>query len=548
MGFLVSPGVEIKEVDLTNVIPAVSTSIGGYVGEFAWGPADEIVTVSTEKELLSKFGKPNTSNFKSFFDAAGFLRYGTTLKIVRQTNSAVNADSGSSTNIEIKNSSAWAAKTWTGSGIPDFVAKYPGKRGNDIKVVVLFDEASSSNGTGLYGSNFDKLNDLAPGQVHVLVLDAADANNEVILEKYSYLSYNNTSAKYTDGTSAYMYEVLNSKSQYVWTTVKSSLSGGSNGGSNGSLFDDFATNKGHKVYTLSGGSDGSTVTRDYSLFADAETVDVNLLIGGECTPTLANNLIAIVEARKDAIAFISPSIVTTSDNTNAATASDSIKTFADSLTSSSYAVIDSTSLYVYDKYNDIYRWISASGHVAGLCANTDEVAEPWFSPAGYTRGQLRGVTKIGLNPNQTQRDTLYKARVNPIVAFPGQGIVLFGDKTAQAKPSAFDRINVRRLFIVLEKAIATAAKYQLFELNDEFTRAMFRNMVEPFLRDVQGRRGITDFQVVCDGTNNTGEIIDTNRFVADIYIKPARSINFITLNFIATRTGVAFSEIAGSRG
>jgi len=215
------------------------------------------------------------------------------------------------------------------------------------------------------------------------------------------------------------------------------------------------------------------------------------------------------------------------------------------LTSSSYAVIDSTALYVYDKYNDVYRWIVASGAVAGLCANTDNVADAWFSPAGFTRGQILGVTKIAFNPKKAARDDLYKARVNPIVSFPGEGIVLFGDKTAQSKPSAFDRINVRRLFITLEKAVSTAAKFQLFEFNDEFTRAQFRNLVEPFLRDVKGRRGITDFAVICDATNNTGEVIDGNRFVADIYIKPARSINFITLNFIATRTGVEFSEIIG---
>jgi phage tail sheath protein FI len=183
--------------------------------------------------------------------------------------------------------------------------------------------------------------------------------------------------------------------------------------------------------------------------------------------------------------------------------------------------------------------------MAGLCANTDSVADAWFSPAGYSRGQLLGVTKIAFNPKKAERDSLYQARINPICSFPGQGTILFGDKTAQAKPSAFDRINVRRLFIVLEKAISTAAKYSLFEFNDEFTRAQFRNMVEPFLREVKGRRGLTDFQVVCDETNNTGQVIDANEFVADIYIKPARSINYISLNFIATRTGVEFSEIIG---
>ena len=207
--------------------------------------------------------------------------------------------------------------------------------------------------------------------------------------------------------------------------------------------------------------------------------------------------------------------------------------------------MDSSAVYIYDKYNDVFRYIPANGHIAGLCANTDNVADAWFSPAGFNRGSLRNVVKLAYNPKKADRDELYKRNVNPISAFPGQGIVLFGDKTAQSKPSAFDRINVRRLFITLEKAISTAAKFQLFELNDEFTRATFRNAVEPFLRDVQGRRGITDFLVVCDETNNTGQVIDTNRFVADIFIKPARSINFITLNFIATRTGVDFAEVAG---
>ena len=251
---------------------------------------------------------------------------------------------------------------------------------------------------------------------------------------------------------------------------------------------------------------------------------------------------AIASARKDCMSFVSPPI---EDSVGSSTPATDVKAWADTLTSTSYGSADSTALYVYDKYNDVYRWIGASGHIAGLCANADDVADSWFSPAGVTRGQLFGVTKLAYNPKKADRDTLYKARVNPIVAFPGQGTMLFGDKTLLSKPSAFDRINVRRLFIVLEKAISTAAKAQLFEFNDEFTRAQFRNLLEPFLRDVKGRRGLTDFLVVCDQTNNTGQVIDTNRFVADIFIKPARSINFITLNFIATRTGVDFSEIAG---
>ena len=253
----------------------------------------------------------------------------------------------------------------------------------------------------------------------------------------------------------------------------------------------------------------------------------------------------LCETRKDCVGFISPyraGVVNVA--TTIAQTANIIKGF-DTLPSSSYIVYDSGYKYIYDKYNDVYRYVPLNGDTAGLCANTDSVADPWFSPAGYNRGHVRGAIKLAYNPKNSERDQLYRKRINPVVNFPGQGVVLFGDKTALTKPSAFDRINVRRLFLVLEKAISIASKYQLFEFNDEFTRAQFRNMVEPFLRDVQGRRGIFDFKVVCDSTNNTGEVIDRNEFIGDIYVKPARSINFITLNFIAVRTGVAFSEVGG---
>jgi phage tail sheath protein FI len=309
------------------------------------------------------------------------------------------------------------------------------------------------------------------------------------------------------------------------------------------------------VATLSGGTDDYAATVGeldlaYDLFADTETVDINLIMAGTCPAgtdgvTHATNLIDLAEARKDVVAFISPRRADVVGIASSITQTSNVKGFFDQLSSSSYAVFDSGYKYMYDKYNDVYRHVPLNGDIAGLAANTDNVADPWFSPAGFNRGQIRGVVKLAYNPNKSQRDILYPARINPVVTFPGQGTVLFGDKTALSRPSAFDRINVRRLFIVLEKAISTASKFQLFEFNDEFTRAQFRNLVEPFLRDVQGRRGITDFSVVADETNNTGEVIDRNEFVADIYIKPARSINFITLNFIATRTGVAFSEIGG---
>ena len=256
-------------------------------------------------------------------------------------------------------------------------------------------------------------------------------------------------------------------------------------------------------------------------------------------------ILDLCESRKDCVGFLSPFRASCVNVASSITQTANVVDGFNTIPSSSYMVFDSGYKYMYDKYNDVYRFVPLNGDMAGLCANTDKVADPWFSPAGFNRGYVRSAIKLAYNPKNSERDQLYRARINPVVNFPGQGVLLFGDKTAQTKPSAFDRINVRRLFLVLEKAISIASKYQLFEFNDEFTRAQFRNMVEPFLRDVQGRRGIFDFKVVCDASNNTGEVIDRNEFIGDIYIKPARSINFITLNFIATRTGVAFSEVGG---
>ena len=310
---------------------------------------------------------------------------------------------------------------------------------------------------------------------------------------------------------------------------------------------------------LSGGTDDYAVTAGeletaYNRFSDTESLDVNLILGGRgggagdsasTQDTHVTMLTTFVEKRKDCVAFVSPYRSSTVNVSSSLTQTDNVITAFDLCPSSSYVVFDSGYKYMYDKYNDLFRFVPLNGDTAGLCANTDQVADSFFSPAGFNRGRVRNAIKLSYNPDNAERDRLYRARVNPVVNFSGQGVTLFGDKTALTKPSAFDRINVRRLFLLLEKAIATAAKFQLFEFNDEFTRAQFRNLVEPFLRDVQGRRGISDFSVVADTTNNTGEVIDRNEFVADIFVKPNRSINFITLNFIATRTGVAFSEVGG---
>jgi phage tail sheath protein FI len=295
---------------------------------------------------------------------------------------------------------------------------------------------------------------------------------------------------------------------------------------------------------ISNGVTDSELIMGYDKFKNAEEVDISLIMAGAANQGVAEYIVeSIAGERRDCVAFISPERDDVVNN-QGDEITDSIA-YRNQFNSSSYAVMDSGWKYQFDKYNNVYRWVPLNGDIAGLCVRTDFERDPWYSPAGFNRGQIKNVVKLAWNPNKTARDELYKNGINPVVTFPGEGTVLYGDKTLLARPSAFDRINVRRLFIVLEKAIARAAKYSLFEFNDEFTRAQFVSLVEPYLRDVQGRRGIFQYRVVCDQTNNTPEVIDRNEFVGDIYIKPARSINFIQLNFVAVRTGVAFDEIVG---
>ena len=291
------------------------------------------------------------------------------------------------------------------------------------------------------------------------------------------------------------------------------------------------------------------IASGYDLFASAEDVDISLVLQGKAIGGTNKDGLAkyirdnICESRKDVVGFISPDKADVVDNDGDEVTA--VKAFRNGITNSSYVFLDSGYKYMYDKYNDVYRYIPLNGDMAGLAVRSDELRDAWFSPAGYNRGGIKNIVKLAFNPNKAERDLLYQSDINPVVTFPGQGTILFGDKTLLGKPSAFDRINVRRLFIVLEKAISTAAKFSLFEFNDSFTQGQFKNLVEPFLRDVQGRRGIVDFRVVCDETNNTGEVIDRNEFVGDIYVKPSRSINFIQLNFVAVRSGVEFSEVVG---
>jgi Phage tail sheath protein subtilisin-like domain/Phage tail sheath C-terminal domain len=727
MPFQVSPGVNVSEIDLTTVVPAVSTTEGAIAGVFHWGPVDQRILVDSETTLVNRFGKPSTHNAETFFTAANFLSYGNQLYVTRTANVTVSTSTsytyanGSSATLAanvisaytaIGNTSAVTTRTLyniknrddfdakqpsfddAGENGVIFAAKYPGSYGNSLRVsqcdtsnqfsqrlqvtpntfisntassirfvvgntaaVVAVSNSStgslsdaanvvntvfgslnvgdvivagnttigfqrlkvasfsaldaSDNSANLTSTSWSALDpqtnsthyfatinfetkynlaksannvlidreweyaylfDTAPGtsywqstkggntsvtdELHIVVVDRLGSftgSPGTIVETYKEVS-RATDAKLEDGTSNYYMNVINDTSNYIWATNARS---GAAAAPSATVATSSATTP--LSFNLSGGSDGfdedtievGDVLRGYDLYASPQSVDVSLILQGKARgpndnyTQLANYLTQnIAEVRKDCVVFATPPVGYVVRNPGGEAIST--LTYRNSLVSSSYLVVDSAYKYQYDKYNDMYRYVPLNGDTAGLCVRTDSERDPWYSPAGFNRGQVKNIIKLSYNPSQTERDLLYKAGVNPVVTFPGQGTVLFGDKTALARPSAFDRINVRRLFITLEKSISTASKYMLFEFNDTFTRAQFRNMVEPFLRDIQGRRGIYDFKVVCDESNNPASVIDRGEFVGDIYIKPARSINFIQLNFVAVRTGVEFNEIVGN--
>lgn len=730
MPFQVSPGVNVSEIDLTTVVPAVSTTEGAIAGVFHWGPVDQRILVDSENSLVARFGKPSNLNAETFFTAANFLSYGNQLYVTRAANttssttqsvtfangstqtvaanvfssySAIGAETSPASRVlfNIKNVNQYESTETQMRGASElgvkYVAKYPGSYGNSLRVSQCdstaqfgetldlvpntFIDDTNSSVTFVVGSNsavvavsntaagslsdaldvidtvFGKLNvndivlggntivgiqrmqvtsftgvdpddnsanltstsysniepfsnathyfavvnfrepfrmasnasqqfsfrreweyaylfDSAPGtsqhqaqsvnpnvadELHVVVVDKQgvfSGTPGTILEAYSNLS-RSTDAKGEDGSALHYRTVINTTSNYLWAP-----NARTNAAEASSAALTNVTTTSPLTMDLSGGSDGlgeadisvGEVLRGYDLFASPESVDVSFILqgkarGGSGEAQVANYLIQnIADVRKDCIVFISPSYSSAVTSTRSESQVDvqPIVNFRNNVVSSSYAVLDSGYKYQYDRYNDVYRYVPLNGDTAGICVRTDQDRDPWFSPAGFNRGQVKNIIKLSFNPSKAQRDILYRSGINPVVTFPGQGTILYGDKTLLAKPSAFDRINVRRLFIILEKAIAVAAKSLLFEFNDEFTRSQFKNIVEPFLADIQGRRGIYDYKVVCDETNNTGEIIDRQEFVGDIYVKPARSINFIQLNFVAVRTGVEFNEIVGN--
>lgn len=714
MGFQVSPGVNVSEIDLTTIVPASSTTDGGLVHQFRWGPAYDITLVQDELELRERFGTPDANSYIGFFTAADFLAYGDKLRLVRAINEDTDTvdivvdtvgtaitgsgflsllvigstitDAGQSETREIVNiiddnnavlDSAFTAditagtvsaatyvgalnatcEQGTGSGLPGlgvlvrnddhydgsfsegqadvgpFCARHPGAAGNSLKISICPGESARENrmnpasgsgntvstsgtiltlsgGTDLttiveVGSivvaptgeeasvvsvdsatqltldapfladlasvdawtvkvRWEFYNDirfplgtssyaLARGgssdELHVIVVDEDGVFSGIagtVLERFILVS-KASDAKQEDGTSNYYKERINRTSNYIrWMDHPIY---GTNWGSDARNTPFTQSSKPLSI-SLTGGQDGKAITdanklNGYDLLSDPETVDVSLVLGADASAVVATYIINnVCEKRLDCIALLSPPQSAVVNNPGSET--EDIIAFRNQLPSSSYGVMDSGWKRRYDKYNDVFRYVPLNGDVGGLMVRTDTTRDPWYSPAGLNRGNIKNVSRLAFNPRKADRDDLYQNGINSVVSFPGEGTVLYGDKTMLAKPSAFDRINVRRLFIVLEKSIARAARYSLFEFNDSVTQAQFKALITPFLQDVQSRRGITAFQVVCDSRNNTPEVIDRNEFVGDIYIKPARSINFIQLNFIAVRTGVEFNEVIGN--
>jgi hypothetical protein len=637
MAFSVSPSVIVREVDASSAVPSVATPPAAIAGIFRWGPTNEPILISSENQLVDRFGKPTDDNYETFFTASDFLSYSNALYVVRADDGSVTA---TATDIVLDgNNDVIMDETTYGA----FEAKYPGALGNSLEIawvsaggfsagfvgvgdidssqisnpsvsqtitfnsntvtfevantaqlvavspgdvlvignpsvgyqdlqVASFTETEGISGTGntafvalytyaiTFKNNFtlaeDSLSQLAmtkkwqyaatfakapsANHIHVAVIDKAGIISGIantILEKFENIS-TTEGATLAQGTTNYFVNVIDNFSS--WVNV-----------SNTAVIGTAATSV--AVYErFIGGTDATTETSAtlsalgfaYDTLENGNEIDVSFVLQGkgDDAGTRANYIVSnICESRKDCVAFLSPSKEAVVDEIKTNTKLTNAVAYRNKIQNSSYWFMDSGYKYRYDKFNDVYRWTPLNGDMAGLASRV----ESWESPAGYRKGVIKNVVKLAFNPNKSQRDQLYSSDINPVMSQIGHGIVLFGDKTGLGITSAFDRLNVRRLFISVEKAIATAAESFLFEFNDEFTQTQFKNIVDPFLRDIQGRRGIIDYRVISDSTVNTPEIIDQNKFRANIFIKPARSINVIELTFVATRTGVEFDEIVG---
>ena len=582
-----SPAVVVKEIDLTGGVPNVQSTTGATVIQSTWGPVEQRVKLSTEQQLVDVFGAPDSATTLSFHRANFFLKYSNSLQTVRVIDT--NAKNAVSTTGQtaaasppaevIKNLADFNSQlSGLDSDLHTFIAKYPGTLGNSLQVSLCpYSAGDSAFETWAYKNEFDAApgtsdfatkNNATNDEVHVAIIDKGGkftGTQGTLLERYAFVSLG-SNAKNADGTTNYIKDIINTRSDFVWqvdfdSDFLNTLGDKAAAGTAIDSGDNFAKTTGTLNtdidYNFAGGVNVSSLTTGnilagFDLFEDKDQVEIDFLISPVFPSrtdqtTVVNDLVTTAQSlRKDCVVVASPARSDVINVNNADTAVANIVATANTFTKSSYLVMDGNYLKVYDKYNDQFIDIPANSSTAGIMAATDLNRAPWFSPAGSRRGQYLGITSLAFTPTKPQRDTLYKAGVNPIANIPGAGVILFGDKTMLARPSAFDRINVRRLFLVLERAISRAAEQVLFEFNDEFTRAEFVNIVEPVLREVKGRRGITDFRVVADETNNTPAVIDRNEFIASIFIKPARSINYVTLNFVAVRTGVDFEEVVGT--
>lgn len=582
-----SPAVVVKEIDLTGGVPNVQSTTGATVINSTWGPVEKRVKLSSEQQLVDVFGAPDSATTLSFHRANFFLKYSNSLQTVRVIDSvAKNAVSTTGQTAAatppaevVKNEDDFNSQLSSlDTDLHTFIAKYPGTLGNSLQVSLCpYSVGDSAFGTWAYKNEFDAApgtsdfaskNNALNDEVHVAIIDKGGkftGTKGTILERYAFASLG-SNAKNADGTTNYVKDIINTRSDFVWqvdfdSDFQNTLGNKAAAGSTIDSADNFAKTTGvlntNIDYDFSLGLNvdalsTSDILTGFDLFEDKDQVEIDFIIAPGSvsrtdTTTIVNDLVTTAQSlRKDCVVVASPARNDVVNVNNTTTTITNIVATANTLTKSSYLIFDGNYLKVYDKFNDQFIDIPANSSTAGIMAATDLNRAPWFSPAGSRRGQYLGITSLAFTPTKPQRDTLYKAGVNPIANIPGAGVILFGDKTMLARPSAFDRINVRRLFLVLERAIARAAEQVLFEFNDEFTRAEFVNIVEPVLREVKGRRGITDFRVVADETNNTPAVIDRNEFIASIFIKPARSINYVTLNFVAVRTGVDFEEVVGT--
>jgi hypothetical protein len=655
MAFSVSPSVIVREVDASQVVPAIATPPAAIAGVFRWGPTDEPILITSENQLVDRFGKPGDNNYETWFTAADYLAYSNALYVTRAaTSGSATADSYDivlfPANTIISNTDVSGTVDVANSTFGAFEAKYPGELGNTLDVAyvkgnnfqsVAVEVGDIANQTVIFSgspvtqliqfassnTNFqvvpaERITEISAGDTVTIgndsvgyqnllvtsfveevigangsVLTGDDASNSALIGAYEYdvtfaskftlaetelnklsitrkWAFSNLFGKAPDANNFHVTVVdrggvisgvagtVLERFENLSTTPGATLSDGRT-----NYYNDVLTNlsswvsvantvhfeaQTSKYETLSGGSDGTAegsasfgrTALAYDNYRNANEIDISFVLQGKGDDggQIANYIITnIADTRRDCVAFVSPSKEAVVDELKTNTKMTNVITYRNRLQSSSYMMMDSGYKYRYDKYNDKYRWTPLNGDMAGLCSRV----QVFESPAGYRKGVIKNVIKLAFNPNKAQRDQLYSSDVNPVISQVGQGILLFGDKTGQGFASAFDRINVRRLFIAVEKSIATAAQAFLFELNDEFTQTQFRNIVEPFLREIQGRRGIIDFRVVSDATVNTPQVIDSNMFKASIFIKPARSINVIELTFVATRSGVEFDEIVG---